>query len=126
MGLRLSSGRSLIFVSSNGQEKFYDPSAVEPGPAAALVDRDTFLQVLDRQGLSAIWVIAGEKNVFSGSDASPIFGGSLRYTALYHLDGEGFTCFLHTERIHPTTSQLNEFFGKDPIPIGIETRPAEQ
>lgn len=126
MGLQLSSGRSLIFVGSDGQKKFYDASVVEPGPGAALVDRDTFLQVLDRQDLSAIWVIAGEKNVFSGSDMSPRFGGSLRYTALYHLDGEGFTCSLHTDRIHPTKSQLQEFFGEDPISIGIETRPDDQ
>ena len=126
MGTQFFSGRSPVFVNSDGQEMFYDPSVVEPGPAAGLVDHDIFLQVLDRQGFSAIWVIAGEKNVFGGRDASQGFGGSLRYTAIYHLDDGIFTCHLHTDRIHPSTSQLREFFGTDPVPIGIETRSADQ
>ena len=66
MGLRLSSGRSLIFVNSQGKETFYDPSVVESGPSTALVDRDTFLRMLGQQDLSAIWVIAGEKSVYGG------------------------------------------------------------
>ena len=125
MGMRLSSGRFPIFVNSDGEKVFYDPSIVECGPGAALVDRDTFLRELDRKGLSAIWVIAGEKNVFSGSNFNLKFGGSLRYTTLCHLDGDGFACCLHTDRIHPTKGQLHAFFGKDPIPAGVETRPAE-
>ena len=125
MGLRLSSGRSLIFVNSDGRETFYDPSVVEPGRPAALVDRDTFLDVLDRQRLSAIWVIAGQKNALSGSDASPRFGGRLNYTALYNIKDESFSCCLYTNRIHPTKRQLREFFGKGPIPLGMETRPTD-
>ena len=122
MGLRLSSGRSLIFVNSDGRETFYDPSVVDSGPAAALVDRDEFLRVLDGQDLSAIWVIAGEKNVCGGSDACSGFGGRLRHTAIYRLDGDDFTRNLYTDRIHPTASQLEEFFGEEPIPSGIATR----
>ena len=122
MGLRLSSGRSLIFVNSDGRKTFYDPSVVECGPAAALVDRDAFLRVLDRQDLSAIWVIAGEKNAYGGSDAGSGFGGCLRHTAVYRLDGDDFTRNLYTDRIHPTASQLEEFFGEEPIPPGIETK----
>ena len=122
MGLRLSSGRSLIFVNSDGRKTFYDPSVVESGPAAALVDRDAFLRVLDQQDLSAIWVIAGEKNAYGGSDAGSGFGGCLRHTAIYRLDGDDFTRNLYTDRIHPTASQLEEFFGEEPIPPGIETK----
>ena len=122
MGLRLSRGRSLIFVNSDGRETFYDPSVVESGPAAALVDRDAFLRMLDRQDLSAIWVIAGEKNAYGGSDAGLGFGGRLLHTTLYHIDGDGFARYLHTEQLHPDQSQLEEFFGDAPIPPGIITR----
>ena len=122
MGLRLSSGRSLIFVNSDERETFYDPSVVESGPAAALVDRGAFLQMLDRQDLSAIWVIAGEKNAYGGSDAGSGFGGRLLHTAIYRLADDGFTRCLYTDRIHPTASQLEEFFGEEPIPSGIVTR----
>ena len=125
MGLRLSSGRSLIFIGSDGRDMFYDPSVVEPGPAAALVDRDAFLRVLDRQDLSAIWVIAGEKNAFGGSDAGLGFGGRLLHTAIYCLAGDDFTRNLYTDRIHPAASQLEEFFGEDPVPSGIMTKPAD-
>ena len=123
MGLRLSSGRSLIFVDSDGRETFYDPSVFEDGPPAALVDRDDFLKFLNQQDLSAIWVIAGEKNAFGGTDAGLGFGGRLLHTALYHLDGDDFTSCLYTDRLHPTADQLKKFFGKDPVPPGIKTRP---
>ena len=122
MGLRLSSGRCLIFVDSDGRDIFYDPSAVESGPAAALVDRDAFLRMLDQQDLCAIWVIAGDKSVYGGRIGSG-FGGELRHTAIYRLDDTGFTRHLYKDRTHPTVSQLEELFGDDPVPPGIETRP---
>ena len=122
MGLRMSSGRSLIFLNSDGQDAFYDPSVVEPGPAASLVDRDLFLQTLDLQHFSAIWIIAGEKNAYGGSELGSGFGGCLRHTAIYHLDGDRFTRYSHTDRLHPTSNQLEEFFGDAPVPSGIATR----
>ena len=122
MGLRLSSGRSLIFLNSDGQDTFYDPSVVESGPAASLVDRDLFLQMLDLQHLCAIWIIAGEKNAYGGSEVGSGFGGCLRHTAIYRLDGNRFTRHFHTDRLHPTSSQLKELFGDGPVPSGIVTR----
>ena len=122
MGLRLAGGRSPIFVGSDGRDVFYDPSVVEDGPAAAIVDRDEFLKILNRQGLSAIWVIAGEKNAYAGDRG---FGGCLRHTEIYHLDGEGFARHRHTDRLHPDQSQLGEFFGEDPVPSGIMTKPTD-
>jgi hypothetical protein len=114
MGLWLASGRSPIYVSSDGNDMFYDPSVFEAGPAAALVDRDAFLQVLDREGLSAIWVIAGEKGVFGGRDAGLGFGGRFLHTAIYHLDGDGFARHFHTDWEHPSEDQLKKFFGEEP------------
>ena len=125
MGLRLSSGRSLAFVNSDGRDIFYDPSVAVAGPAAALVDRDAFLRMLDRQNLSAIWVIAGEKSAYDGRLGGMGFGGRLLHTTIYHLDGDGFSRHLYTDRIHPTADQLEEFFGEDPVPPGIETRPSD-
>ena len=122
MGIQLSSGRSLIFVNSDGKETFYDPSVVEPGPAAALVDRDSFLRTLGKQGLSAIWVIAGEKSAYGGGQMGSGFGGRLRHTAIYRLDGDDFTRCLYTEPIHPTAGQLQKLFGEEPVPSGIVTR----
>ena len=122
MGLRLSSGRSLLFVNSDGRDMFYDPSVVESGPAAALVDRDDFLKILDQKDLSAIWVIGGEKNAYGGRYSSSGFGGRLLHTAIYHLDGDGFTRHLYTDQVLPSESNLEEFFGGDPIPAGIVTR----
>lgn len=122
MGLRLSSGRSLIFVNPDGRNIFYDTSVVESGPATALIDRDAFLQMLDRQELSAIWVIAGEKSVYGGSEIASGFGGRLRHTAIYCLDDDGFTRHLHTDHLHPTASQLEKIFGDDPLPSGIVAR----
>ena len=122
MGLRLSSEQSLIFVNSDGRDTFYDPSVVESGPAAALVDRDAFLRMIDRQDLSAIWVIAGEKSAYGRSDSGSGFGGRLRHTAIYRLDGDGFAQHLHKGQVHPTSSQLKEFFGDAPVPSGIVAR----
>ena len=124
MSLRLSSGRSLLFVNSDGRDMFYDPSVVESGPAAALVDRDDFLKILDQKDLSAIWVIGGEKNAYGGRYLSSEIGGRLLHTAIYHLDGDDFTRHLYTDRVHPSESNLEKFFGDDPIPAGILTRDA--
>ena len=122
MGLRLFSGRSLVFVNSDGRDTFYGPSVVESGPAAGLVDRDAFLQMLDRQDLSTIWVIAGEKGAYGGSTVGTGFGGWVRHTAVYHVDGDRFVqSQLHTERQRPSKSQLEIFFGKESVPAGMVT-----
>lgn len=119
MDLRLTSGRSPIYVDTSGRDIFYDPSVLDPGPAAALVDRDAFLQMLDREGLSAIWVIAGEKNVYGGPDAGLGFGGSFRHTAIYQVVGDVFSRDEHKDWVQPSKSQLAEFFREDPVSSGV-------
>ena len=74
-----------MFVDSDGQNTFMDPSVLEPGPPAALVDRNAFLRVLDQLDLAAIWVIAGQKGAYGGRGAAMGFGGCLNHTALYRL-----------------------------------------
>ncbi|MBU4317058.1 MAG: ATP-binding protein [Proteobacteria bacterium] len=112
MELRLSSGRSPVYVDTSGREVFYDPSVVERGPAAALVDRDAFLQLLGREGLSAVWVIAGEKSAYGGRDIGLRFGGRLLHTAIYQVVGDGFSRHFHRDWTHPSKAQLAEFFGE--------------
>ncbi|MDA8205949.1 MAG: hypothetical protein M0Z36_07760 [Thermaerobacter sp.] len=119
MDLRLANGRSPTYVDASGRDTFYDPSVVESGPAAALVDRDAFLQMLDREGLSAIWVIAGEKNVHGGLDAGMGFGGSLRHTAIYQVVGDEFSRNYYKDWVYPSKSQLAEFFREGSVSSGV-------
>ena len=106
---------------------FYDPSVVEAGPAAALVDRDAFLQMLGREDLSAIWVVAGEKSAYGGRDAGLGFGGRQLHTAIYQLDGDGFTRHFHKDWAHPSKRQLAEFFSEElSVTVGDEARLASE
>lgn len=98
MKLRLANGQLLTYVDPGGQMIFYDPSTTEPGPGAALVDRGAFLRMLEENDLSAIWVIAGEKNIYHGSYMDPTFYGGLKHTAICYLVGNEFKREFHTER----------------------------
>ena len=119
LGLRMGSGKSPVFADGTGATKFFDPSLFEPGPSAALVDREAFLQALEQEQLAAIWVVAGEKSIYGGQHAGMGFGGSIRHTAAYYLqDGELVRCF-HKEEQRPSMEQLQEFFGSSEIPKGI-------
>ncbi|KAF2990930.1 hypothetical protein MJC1_02028 [Methylocystis sp. MJC1] len=115
----LSDGRKLNYVDVNGNVVFYDPSVTEIGPQAALVDRNAFLAMLEREGLAAVWVIAGEKSVYGGRDA---FGGRALHTAVYHLDSEGFKRQIHREREDPSPSQLQALFWPEKVPLGLTVR----
>ena len=114
MGLRLLDGRKPTFVDSDGKIRFFDPSVVEPGHQAALVDRDAFLAMLDREGLAAIWVVAGEKGVFGGKDAYRGFGGRVLHTGIYTLETGGFVRSMHLDREKPNAEQLEVLLGVAP------------
>ena len=120
LGIRLSNGRELNYVDANGKLIFHDPSVNEIGPQAALVDRAAFLEMLEREGLSAIWLIAGEKNVYGGRNG---FGGRALHTAAYHLDGEKFKRQNHSKFERPSPDQLEALFAPEKVPIGLEVRP---
>lgn len=122
MGLRLACGKSLNYVDSNNQNMFYDPCVIEQGPSAGLIDRDAFLEILDQNDLSAIWVIAGEKNAYGGHMSGVGFGGRFLHTAIYYLDDDGnWVRHFFSERKHPTRDQLEMFFEGEPVPKGIMT-----
>lgn len=119
MGLRLLSGKRPVYINSSGLETFIDPSAREPGPPAALVDRDAFLQMLEREGLAAVWVVAGEKRAFAGRGTA--FGGGYNYTAVYELKEGKFLERFHFEREEPSPERLREFLG---LPRQPDSKPA--
>ncbi|TRO89472.1 hypothetical protein FKB34_14535 [Glycocaulis profundi] len=120
--LRLANGRKLNFVDGKGRVQFFDPSVVQSGPRAGLVDRDAFLTALAREGLSAIWVIAGEKGIYGGGDSSQGFGGRVLHTGVYRLvDGE-WDRRIYFEREDPSADQLKGFFHPDGVPEGLTVR----
>lgn len=122
MGLRLANGRELTYVDATGTVRFFDPSVAELGPQAALVDRDAFLAMLKREGLSAIWVIAGEKSVYGSPDPGRGFGGRVFHSAVYRLQNDNFVREICWKREDPSQEQLKMFFGDQLIPEGIKTR----
>lgn len=111
LGLRLANGRKLTFVNSKDEVLFFDPSVSERGPQAALVDRDEFLAMLDREDLAAIWVVAGEKGVFGGKEPGRGWGGRLVHTNIYQYRGGAFVPHEHREHELPSKTQLEEFLG---------------
>lgn len=109
MGLRLVNGRALTYAGADGIVRFFDPSAAQPGPQAALVDRDAFLEMLEREGLVAIWVIAGEKSVYGGADPAMGWGGTLAHTFVYRIRNGKLTCHKRFDRDEPTAEQMERF-----------------
>lgn len=86
LDLRLSDGRSIEFRNAAGDVIFIDPSVDRAGRRVALVERIAFLDLLKREGLVAVWAVAGEKNVF-GEIHSNGFGGRRAFTRLFVSDG---------------------------------------
>jgi hypothetical protein len=122
LNVRLSNGRQINFVNSNGEVIFYDPSVYEKGPQAALVKKSSFLEMLKREQLSAIWVISGEKSVYGGDNLRNGFGGRHLHTGIYRLKDNSFEQKIYTEREYPSRQQLETLFQGGPIPDWIVSR----
>ncbi|MGA7326952.1 MAG: hypothetical protein WBX25_21290 [Rhodomicrobium sp.] len=122
LGMRLSNGKHLAYISTIGEVMFFDPSVTDEGPQAALVDRDAFLAMLEREDLSVLWVIAGEKGAYGGRDPGRGFGGRLLHTAIYTISGQGFRREFYSQREYPSEEQLRAFFGNKALPPGVITR----
>lgn len=87
LDLRLSDGRSIEFRNAAGDIVFIDPSVDRAGRSVALIERSAFLDLLKREGLVAVWAVAGEKSVF-GELHSDGFGGRRAFTRLFVSNGE--------------------------------------
>ena len=65
-------------------EIFQDPSLVESGPRYALIRSQQFDEWLDKKGLAIMWLVGGEKQLFSHNSSK--FYGRLTYSAMYRLE----------------------------------------
>ena len=86
LGLRLVDGRRLYFANAHGQVLFKDPSIYEEGPGAALVDKAVFVDLMQRENLSPVWVIAGEKGAYG--ERNNDYVGRREHSFIYVLDGQ--------------------------------------
>jgi hypothetical protein len=126
MDLHLSNGRDLTYADRTGRVIFFDPSTREPGPRAALVDRDAFLALLKSDNLEAVWIVTGAKEVHGGSKHREGYGGSRSFTSFYWLTDAGFQRrdFKRTEK--PTKEQLAKFFDEEGVLKPVQPmRPAK-
>lgn len=84
LGLRLVDGHELRFANNLGQTIFKDPSIHESGPSAALIDKATFIDLLQREHLTPIWIIAGEKGAYG--EQHDDFVGRRVHSFVYELN----------------------------------------
>jgi len=111
LSLRLKDGRSILYQDAQGITRFMDPSVSLPGRSAGLIDREAFLELLQRDGLVAIWTVAGEKNAY-GDTNSDGFGGRFTFTRLFYSDGNELCALDRLGEYHePSAQQLAAFLG---------------
>ena len=82
--LQLVDGRELRFANHAGQTLFKDPSIHESGPSAALIDKNTFIKLLQRENLTPVWIVAGEKGAYGEHHND--FVGRRVHSFVYELD----------------------------------------
>lgn len=85
MGLRLRDGHGPVYVDSSDIVRFMDPSLKEQGASAGVVDRQLFLSTVEAAGLEAVWLVAGEKNVYSSDSIRHGFGGRVMHVMAYRV-----------------------------------------
>lgn len=113
LDLHLCSGKAPEYVDDNGTLRWQDPSLRMRGASAGVVSHEYFLEKLASAGLEPVWVLAGEKNVYSGQDvgiSSGGFGGSLYHTTTFAMDAGALKSFgTRTEFHAPNADQLKKF-----------------
>ena len=112
LDLHLRSGKAPEYVDANGTLRWQDPSLRSRGSGAGVVSRDYFLSKLASAGLEPVWVLAGEKNVYAGSDGSISmggFGGGLYHTTAFAMEAGVLKSFgTETEFHAPSAEQLEK------------------
>ncbi|MDX0562042.1 AAA family ATPase [Sinorhizobium medicae] len=112
LGLRLSDGRSVEYRNAADEVLFIDPSVDRAGRSAALVEKMVFLDLLRREGLVAVWAIAGEKSVF-GELHRGGFGGRRAFTRLFVSEGGELETLPRFETFEkPSQRQRAALFGQ--------------
>ncbi len=86
MGLRWN-GDDGKFFDTAGKLLAFDPSLFEHGPSVLLIKREEFLEFLQRNDLSILWTVIGEKQVIGGNWNLENWKGRLNITGAYWLEG---------------------------------------
>lgn len=111
LDLRLGDGRAIAYVDRDGRTLFRDPTAEGAAATTALIDREAFLSLLARDELAAVWLIAGEKNVYGGKSGDG-FGGRRYYARVAYSAGGPLTLGDRTTSLaSPSAAQLNALRG---------------
>jgi hypothetical protein len=111
LDVRLGDGRAIEYVDRDGRTLFRDPTAEGAARTAALIDRAAFLGLLAREELAAVWLIAGEKNVYGGRSGNG-FGGRCYYARVAHSVGGPLTLADRaTSLAGPSAEQLKALRG---------------
>ncbi|MGM9481761.1 hypothetical protein ACS5PN_11315 [Roseateles sp. NT4] len=116
LDLHLRSGKAPEYVDAGGNLRWQDPSLHWRGSGAGVASRDYFLSKLASAGLEAVWVLAGEKNVYAGHDVGMSmggFGGGLYHTTAFAMEAGVLKSFgTKTEFQKPSAEQLEKLKGK--------------
>jgi len=111
LDVRLGAGGAIEYVDRDGRTLFLDPTAEGAATTAALVDRSAFLGLLAREELAAVWLIAGEKNVYGGRKGDG-FGGRRYYARVAYSVGGPLTLGDRaTSLAGPSAAQLKALRG---------------
>lgn len=87
LDLKLIDGRGAVYADQKRDVIFKDPSISQDGPSAALINKQVFIEMLEREGLTAVWVIAGEKRGYGQKDQD--FIGGMVHSYIYKLNKAG-------------------------------------
>ena len=80
---------------------FLDPSVNEYGPSYALMRGNVLREWMTKNGLNIMWLIGGEKQLFSSDIAASDFFGRLIYNGVYWLENNCPVGGLHFKREMP-------------------------
>lgn len=80
---------------------FLDPSVNEYGPSYALMRGNVLREWMAKNGLKIMWLIGGEKQLFSSDIAASDFFGRLVYNGVYWLENNCPVGDLHFKRERP-------------------------
>ena len=80
-----------LFATVDGRATVLDPSGNGSGPPALLVRRDALRELLEREKLSLVWTLLGEKNVYHREDGRDSDTGRLIIRGAYSLSSNGIS-----------------------------------
>jgi hypothetical protein len=104
LGMRLGDGRTIHYVDGDGCVVFQDPTAEGGFTTTAVVGRTAFLELLTQEKLAAVWLIAGEKNVYGHSPGNG-FGGRRDYVRVAHSVGSSLTMSDRATKLSPPSAE---------------------